>query len=534
MMAVVGSLLLAAGLTSCQDDPDNYYSKNKSEIGLTVSSDYLILNESAPNDTALTLDWTKAYNFGNDYITTYQYEMQLIGSSANEVKEYEDDAHFHRAYTNAELQDLLVNHFGQKTSTIGNLLLTVTASFEGPTLVVPDIATKTIRIKTYGPKQFMADRLFMAGTAVGNSDVELTRSEADSMIYTYSGKLSAGTINFPVLYADDENAIGPSDDNTAVTLGDMPAVITSRSEAKSWTIPAEDTYRITVNLTNHTVKIVAVGAVVEADQLFLDGSAVPGGEQIQLTQTLENSSLYAWRGQLNAGNLYIPLTFNGEQQMAIVPIAADSHDINDGQSQSFTQATVTAAAASRYWTIPSAGTYRIVVNTEEKTITIYSPTTDLKSKVVTWNNTTLKINPYTTVVDTLYMYGTFNGFAHDPGVFTGYQDKYILKQSVANPYVFVYSGEELPRGTANDERANSVTGSVKFTVDNTNNNVYAYGSTASAKRNDHNGYISPALGETSSLVAGQSDNRYAYFIIPEGCNYVVVDIDKLTVVFGKK
>ena len=105
---------------------------------------------------------------------------------------------------------------------------------------------------------------------------------------------------------------------------------------------------------------------------------------------------------------------------------------------------------------------------------------------------------------------------------------------MANPYVFVYSGEELPRGTGNDERGSSITGSVKFTVDNTNNNVYAYGSTASAKRNDHNGYLSPALGETSTLVAGQGDNRYAYFIIPQGCNYVVVDIDKKTVVFGKK
>ena len=75
---------------------------------------------------------------------------------------------------------------------------------------------------------------------------------------------------------------------------------------------------------------------------------------------------------------------------------------------------------------------------------------------------------------------------------------------------------------------------MKFCTDNQNNNVYAFGSTASAKRNDHNGYIEASLGKTETLVEGQSDNRYAYFIIPDECNYVEVNIDKLTVVFDKK
>ena len=43
-----------------------------------------------------------------------------------------------------------------------------------------------------------------------------------------------------------------------------------------------------------------------------------------------------------------------------------NHDINDGQSSSFTQVTTNTAATSRHWTIPSAGVYRIVLNKEEK------------------------------------------------------------------------------------------------------------------------------------------------------------------------
>lgn len=67
--------------------------------------------------------------------------MRVSGSTADEIVEYEDDGHFSRIYTNKQLQELLVNHFGQLTSTIREVQFTVTASFEGPRLVIPDIAT---------------------------------------------------------------------------------------------------------------------------------------------------------------------------------------------------------------------------------------------------------------------------------------------------------------------------------------------------------------------------------------------------------
>lgn len=527
LMASTMSLLAM----SCNDDIDNSYSKNQSVIELQPSGDYIKLDESNPDATALTLEWTNAHNYGDDYITSYKYEMRVSGSTADEIMEYEDDGHFYRSYTNKQLQDLLVDHFGQLTSTIREVQFTVTASFEGPRLVIPDIATAKVKVKTYGPKQFSADELFMGGTAVGDEDVKLEANN-DGTIYSYTGKLNAGKINFPVHFGDEENAIGPSEADAAITLADMSAVITDRTEANSWIIPEADTYRITVNMTNQTVKIVAAGAVVEADQIFLAGTAV-GSEQIEMGQTLENENLYAWRGELSAGNLYIPLTYEGEQTMSIVPLQASSHSINDGQNSSFAQVATNMATTSRYWTIPSAGTYRIVLNKEEKTITIYSDKTDLKSKSVSWNNTTLGINPYTTVIEKLYMYGTFNAYDHDPGVFTGYQEKYCLHQSVADPCVFVYKGEELPRKSGNDGMK-VIQATVNFKVDNMNNNVYAFGSSADAKRGKYNGYTTAVLGKEEKIVAGQSDNRYAFFIIPEGCNFVVVNIDKNTALFDKR
>lgn len=127
VVAMVGTTML---FSSCNDTIDNLYSKNKSEIQLSLSSDYIKLDESNPDATALTVDWNAAHDFGDDYITTYKYEFQLIGSKAEVIKEYVDKDILQRTYTNKELQEILVNHFGLTTSTVGNVLITVTASFE--------------------------------------------------------------------------------------------------------------------------------------------------------------------------------------------------------------------------------------------------------------------------------------------------------------------------------------------------------------------------------------------------------------------
>lgn len=130
---------------SCNEDIDNSYSRNQSVIELQPSGEFVKLDENNPDATALTLDWTTAHDYGDDYITTYKYEMRVSGSTADEIVEYEDDGHFSRIYTNKQLQELLVNHFGQLTSTIREVQFTVTASFEGPRLVIPDIAGKSER-----------------------------------------------------------------------------------------------------------------------------------------------------------------------------------------------------------------------------------------------------------------------------------------------------------------------------------------------------------------------------------------------------
>lgn len=493
--------LLAFMAASCNDDIDNYYSRNQSEITIEGSGEYIKLDESKPDEVALTIDWSPAHDYGYDYVTTYQYEMRVSGSGGS-IEEYEDDDNFHREYTNAELQDLLVNHFGITTSTVANVTFTITASFEGPTIKVPDIETKTVQIKTYGPKQFRADSLFMAGTAVGDARVVLERNASDSLLYNYTGHLEAGSINFPVINFDEHNAIGPENPDTPIELGDMPAVITDEAEANFWTVPTAADYRITVNLREHTVRIVEAGAVVDVDQMFLAGTAV-GSEQVEIKQTLENENLYAWRGELKAGTLYLPLTFEGTQAMSIVPYSADDSDIHDGTQQSFTQVATSTAEASRHWQIPEAGTYRIVVNKEEKTITIYSAATDLKNKTIIFKRTQGEANDnYTCEIEQLWIFGSnhyYNGSR---------PSDVVLTQSLANPRLFVYKGEALQADQ------------IKFCATDNWNNEYAFGS---GDVRDMKADVT--FGQKyQPIYGGQGNNRYAWFNMPDGTNYIEVYI----------
>lgn len=532
----LSALALTAGmLTSCGDeDIDNAYSRNLSVIHLTASSDYVVLDENNPDGVALTLEWNEAHQYGNEYITTYQYQMDAVGSKSSSIKEYEDDGIFRREYTNRELHELLTGHFGCLTSTVNTINLTVTASFEGPRVVIPDIATASVKVKTYGPKQYLADHLSIGGSAIGDKPVELTPTSETSKTYSWNGALSAGKINFPVVYGDENNALSPENPDEPITSGEMPAVMVDASKANYWVIPEAGNYRITANLEARTVKIVPAGSIIELDKLFMSGPAA-GGEDIEIERTLENDLLYAWRGELKAGKLYMPLLFEEAKSISFVPKDKADHDIHDGQAHEFDQVSTESGTSSAYWEIPADGTYRIVVDLEERMVTIYSAATDLKNTQVSYNNTVDQINPYTQEVTELWMWGGFNASAHDDGMKAGFQSKYKLKQSLANPNVFVYHGDPLPRSASTDSWSNATaTGALNFLVSNIENNVYAFGSTADAERNKKRGYLEVHNGETLKLVAGQSHNRYAYFCVPENCTYVVVDIEKLTVYFGNK
>ena len=494
-------------MTGCTEEVDNEYSRFPSVIKITASAEEIVLNEDTPDDVALTLSWSEAADHGSDYMTTYVYEYDLEQKSAPHSEEVFEGEEFVRTYTHADLQEMLVDDYAYTTSTWGTMVFSITANFEGTAgaaVVLPDQDEVTVRIKTYGDKQFAADQVFLGGTAVGSENIGLTPSETNPDLYVYNGNLAAGGFNFPVVYGDENNVIIPAgSQNVTVESGETydAVVVGSDETAYSWNITEADSYRVSLNFSNHTVSVIKTSEIMEVDKIFMSGSAA-GAAEIEVTQTLENESLYAWRGTLSAGTLSFPIEFGGERNLTMVPNSND-HGFNDGQANPFTTVN-SSAAGSRYWEIPEEGTYRIVIDTDARTVTIYSAATDLKPMTVSFKRTQAPAeDPCTVQVETLYIFG-------DDVYYSGSQpkgDPYILTQSLANPRLFVYKGEALKKDN------------IKFCVTDHWNNEYAFGSGP-----DRDKDLAVTAGQTvSPIYGGPGNNRYAMFSLPDGViNYIEV------------
>ena len=506
---------------ACQPEVDHAYSRFSSTMVLESTGTTVVLNEDTPDDVALTIKWSAAKNYGDDFIMSYKYEWNLYESTKPSQMEYEDFGIFIREYTHEQLQDMMINEFGYKTSSWGTMQFTVTADYEGPYVVLPEQERVEVKIKTYGPKQFAADKVYLSGTAVGQVDVHVLPSENNASIYVWNGGLKAGKINVPVVYGDENNVIIPaSGADVEAGLDPMPAIVEEFSEdAPAWIVPTSEDYRVTLNFETKTISIVPVSSIMEVDKLYMAGTAL--GEEVEVTRTLENESVYAWRGELSAGQIWFPVEYGNERNLTVVP-AKDGHDILDGESDTFTSVS-SVAATGRYWEIPQAGTYRIVVDTDSKSIRIYSSATDMQPHVTPeWKNTQIPnaetgdtFTWVTTSIESLWMWGDFDAEANRNQA----SDKYKFDASLANPYIFVWKGE-LGTGTA------------KFQVSNAWNNVYAFGATDT--RDQH---VTAVLGQQYVMVPGQGNNRYSRYTIPSGTNFILIDItdlDRPTVIFDKK
>lgn len=523
-------LLLAV---ACQQKVDNEKSRHNFNIEINASATEIVLDESKADQVALTIDWTEAADNGDDYITTYEFIIDHATSQVSPIQEFEDDGNFTRSYTHKQLQEMLVNRFGQKTSTKGVLNFTVSASFSGPAVIIPDQASVSVTIKTYGDKQFAADEVYVGGSAVGEPIKLAAGSNPD--VFKWEGNLKAGQLNFPVKYGDEDNLIVPAGES-AISKDPMAAKVVDSKVGGGWTIVNADAYRVSLNFAAQTVTIIPLSDIFELDKLFLAGSAI-GDDAVEILPCLEREGLYAFRGELKAGKLYMPIEFEGARTQAIVPAG----EYTDGVASAFTQ-TSASAAVTKAWNIPADGTYRIVVDTDAKSVVIYSAATDLKNVSVSYNNTADGINPYVQEVTALWMYGGFNGWIYGDAARMP-----ELQQSLADPTVFVYSGDKL-KTDSNDLKIKDETGSIvttkvkgycTFFVYYKANNVWAYGSTADAVRNSYNGVVNCEFGKTYDSVGGQGNNRYAYFTIPEGANCVIVKIDptnntKATVKFEQR
>lgn len=265
------------------------------------------------------------------------------------------------------------------------------------------------------------------------------------------------------------------------------------------------------------VRVMRVGVtpvkiiVFDADKISISGNAIES--EAEMSRTLENDNLYAWLGNLTPGELTIPVEFDG-MRYYICP--AGNGQLKDGEADE-----VTMEETSASWKITEAGEYRIVVDMQNKTVTIRSPKTALVNKSVTFRPNGVDSNPETTMeITELYAYGAG----------TGWGAKNIeVTQSLADPQILVYSGAAL-KGDMKFCISKS------FTVDGVSyNQNNSYCLTCPLTAGGEKQTLSIQLNKVADLHGGADRaTRDSYINIPENTNFIVFDLRNMTILAQNK
>lgn len=290
--------------------------------------------------------------------------------------------------------------------------------------------------------------------------------------------------------------------------------------------------------------------VFEADVVYVSGSAKTGLAKETVGQTPENEYLYAKVVDLKEGELTIPVEYDGMTQyispempggfqdgvpVAAKMLAAEEDEVPEGAG----------------WSIPSKGKYRVVIDMENKNVTIYSPENEFNKEFTVdwWPNNDHKLTMITTTLtkgSVMYMRGACCGWAKEGKVMT-------LTQSEADPQIFVYHGDALKDRTdfalvnfteeEFDDYPNKPTDGV--------NNSYVLGpfgqpdaSDSDGKDNDGNGIKGNGAkvtlgtwqefehGSGPSNEGGESiDTKGSYWQVPSGTNFIIFDMRNKLVKF---
>ncbi len=338
--------LAAAGLSSCADDYDEYDNSylldNDETMTLTASATTLELKEDTPADEpVLTFTWTDARQMPDDYIISYIAELDLaVNEFTTSVRETLNEGDYSISYTTEQLQNLIIDTWGQSNSVASTLSFRVIAKWEGGSkYAMPEVRTVDIDVRPYRPLVFDADNVYLEGSSVtGTTSQRISTTVEDENIYASYLQLAAGELVIRLEYNDVSQYIAPEEGQTTD---------------------------------------------------FQDGEAVPA-------------------------RVLAPVEVEGSDK-AEVPVEAK-------------------------WSIPQDGKYRVVVDLEEKTLTMYSESHPINEEfTVTWypNDDHEKYEEITTTLSgdrVIYLRGDSGGWKKEGKAIT-------IVQSLADPMIFVYSGD---------------------------------------------------------------------------------------------
>lgn len=159
--------------------------------------------------------------------------------------------------------------------------------------------------------------------------------------------------------------------------------------------------------------------VFEADKILIQGSSTDGNDE-QMSKLLENEYQYAFCGDLKTGDIQIALQKDGG--VSYIQLADGVENWIDGE-----EVAVQLSDVPESLPLGKDGEYRVVLDTEKKTMKIFSPDKKLLPLEVDWANN-IQVMEHT-VITNLWLHGLINNWG------TAIDGEF--KPSLADPQILV-------------------------------------------------------------------------------------------------
>lgn len=221
--------------------------------------------------------------------------------------------------------------------------------------------------------------LFMVGDATPNgwdigAPTPLTASEADPMIFEWTGSLNLGEMKLcPSAGSWDAAFIRPmtADEEISKTnITNKTFDMHAGDPDYKWNVTDEGKYKLSFDLRNWTFSTEYLGEndlkPLEAEALFMVGDATPNGWNIDTPTRLTKAEyVYTYEGELKAGELKCCLTTGTWDQSFVRPKANGVKINKDGvEDENFMFTT----GPDNKWKVEETGNYRLIFDLEHWTI----------------------------------------------------------------------------------------------------------------------------------------------------------------------
>ena len=238
------------------------------ELAMTLASSpsgSIVLDRDNPDQKIIDFTWTAPVkDLSSEYALSYVTLLDVQGNdygAATAIRTEEPSGTMSRSYTSAELQNWADEKWGVAQGESFTLQFKVIAQWKGGTQAVTpeekylNIAVTPMAAPEPPVEPFTADRILLAGNAVGEESVEVARTMENENLFAALLELKAGELQIPVEIEGETilKYLVPAG-GTGAADG-QPASVTSEENAASWMIPANGRYRVVINRETDQVTI---------------------------------------------------------------------------------------------------------------------------------------------------------------------------------------------------------------------------------------------------------------------------------------